>query len=1140
MLDALDGTTLARMSLSTAKAVRQEHRMPFARSLRHALRIFCQAHNALQVAPPGGPHTEALVTNLERATKLLHITPALLQSSDGRCSRQGRYNEYTRGELTGLIDWLVLFAGRSRQKAREDTPEARRTRASKLAHERGGITKAANALISPPAAPRDSRTLATLRGKHPTEDPAAIAIGKAQAERRAGITAVGEQEQQPNVTSEPLDTQGQIPEMENLFEEATVKAVIKKANPQSAAGPSGLRYSHLQAALCDELVEDLAAFATLVFSSRVLPQVFWTLHTSANLSALGQKARPMACGDVLRRVIGAVFCRRYGRKLADYFQPWGQYGVAVSGGVEIMALTATLGFEEGCTILSYDGANAFNSIYRHRFLPALAEIVPSVVPYASNLYAREPPKLLFALDGGGSEVVGSARGVQQGCNLGPLCYSAGSLKILKEFRANPPVPGARAVSFIDDITVILPPERSLDVAAIGKVTEWLQERLGIEGISLNRRKSQAPLADGVGPEQLTEEQRVAMDTTGLTVVRQGMRVVGVPVGTEQFQRDFLKEAVNGEPAELVRALAPKNQIEDAVGSSWAALAAEEDPQGRGIGTLLVEAGAGGGEGRGRGRGGGGRRGHRGGGVRQQEQLEDPLATQSDGGMELSQTNRGVGGVCGGVVPRVQSKLSRALHAHRGKKLLQDLQTSESVPMKRALVRFRGAREKGAMAFVECLGGSQEDTMEGPLWRETLGRSLGLHDAAELVGGMCHGNGCRQETTRLHAISCTRTGWSSLTHNRVLHQALARSLRESKVQFVVEDTWPFRERASGVNSRLNPLRMDITTEAGALFNNHPRLKNKGLLLDITIVNPCVGSNLGNAARHVGKHLADAVERKKNKYRGSFPATYSLLPLAMSTCGEVGSDLHALIKELAIRRVQHRSETHSNESQHLAEGTEVARLRRRFSFVLQQALSFRTRHHFCRKGVALASTRQFRSQGPVSVQAHRTGGVTEAQEGATGVGGEIRVGGGNGDGSGVGDGNGDVNGHGDGDGAGVETGVGVNEGAQDGNGDGSGDRAGMGTEVETHRRTPDGNGDGPKVSSEDGNGDEGNGNEGRVGDGEKEAKKRKKPLNSCRRQGGNGGDFGGTRKRCRKGSVGPVAANSNIVEINKEAGGEHKEL
>ena len=137
-------------------------------------------------------------------------------------------------------------------------------------------------------------------------------------------------------------------------------------------------------------------------------------------------------------------------------------------------------------------------------------------------------------------------------------------------------------------------------------------------------------------------------------------------------------------------------------------------------------------------------------------------------------------------------------------------------------------------------------------------------------------------------------------------------------------------------------MDITTEAGALFDNHPRLKNKALLLDITIVNPCAGgSNLGNAAHHVGKHLADAVEREKNKYRGSFPATYSLLPLAMSTCEEVGSDVHALIKKLVIRRVKYRSKTHSNESQHLA-GTEVACLRRRFSFVLQQALSFRTRH------------------------------------------------------------------------------------------------------------------------------------------------------------------------------------------------------
>ena len=65
-----------------------------------------------------------------------------------------------------------------------------------------------------------------------------------------------------------------------------------------------------------------------------------------------------------------------------------------------------------------------------------------------------------------------------------------------------------------------------------------------------------------------------------------------------------------EELKTVATEAKRSQIEDAVGTSWAALAAEEDPQGRGIGTLLVEAGAGGGgrggggEGKGRGREGG--------------------------------------------------------------------------------------------------------------------------------------------------------------------------------------------------------------------------------------------------------------------------------------------------------------------------------------------------------------------------------------------------------------------------------------------------------------------------------------------------------------------------------------------------------
>ena len=109
----------------------------------------------------------------------------------------------------------------------------------------------------------------------------------------------------------------------------------------------------------------------------------------------------------------------------------------------------------------------------------------------------------------------------------------------------------------------------------------------------------------------------------------------------------------------------------------------------------------------------------------EEQWEDSLATQSRGENELSQTNRSVREVCVGVVPRVQSKFRRALHAHDGKKILPYLWNLENNTMKRALVRPRGTREKDAMVFVECLGFSKEDTIENILWREASGRSLGM-------------------------------------------------------------------------------------------------------------------------------------------------------------------------------------------------------------------------------------------------------------------------------------------------------------------------------------------------------------------------------------------------------------------------------
>ena len=152
-------------------------------------------------------------------------------------------------------------------------------------------------------------------------------------------------------------------------------------------------------------------------------------------------------------------------------------------------------------------------------------------------------------------MVGSAWGVKQGFNVCPFCFSAGSLKILEEVRTNPPMPERRSISFITNITVNLPPMLSIYIAAIVKVDKWLQERLGVESVALSRNKPQDLLADGVGPEHLTEDRCVAMNGD------EWRRPHGGPTGDDDsrstswnrpVQTGFLERVVNGKPVELVR------------------------------------------------------------------------------------------------------------------------------------------------------------------------------------------------------------------------------------------------------------------------------------------------------------------------------------------------------------------------------------------------------------------------------------------------------------------------------------------------------------------------------------------------------------------------------------------------------------
>lgn len=72
----------------------------------------------------------------------------------------------------------------------------------------------------------------------------------------------------------------------------------------------------------------------------------------------------------------------------------------------------------------------------------------------------------------------------------------GGVKIPKEFRAAPPVPGGRISALIDNIIVLLPPELAFDTQAAAKIMGWVQARQLKGGKALHRSKSEARFPDG--------------------------------------------------------------------------------------------------------------------------------------------------------------------------------------------------------------------------------------------------------------------------------------------------------------------------------------------------------------------------------------------------------------------------------------------------------------------------------------------------------------------------------------------------------------------------------------------------------------------------------------------------------------------
>ena len=322
------------------------------------------------------------------------------------------------------------------------------------------------------------------------------------------------------------------------------------SNVDSAPGPSGLSVAHLQqmiiyaGAAAASLLSNLAKLGTAAYSNvDIAPPEFWYLHSAANLTALGEKARPIACGDTLRRQFGRLYCRSHKVQFSALLESANQFGVAVPGGAERLATLAQLIYDAGGVLLDIDSRNAFNEVDRAACLAQAALHVPDAYHYATNLYgAGALPPLLFAVAGRPEpEIILSRQGVQQGDPLGPLLFALTLLPIMRDLKEA--FPHLVVGGYLDDLIVGIMLERTLPqhLQVTSEAFKWLQECLLAVGLHTNLDKTlclipeskQSPVGSDADTADLVGEIVGVKAATGV-----GIEVVGVPIGPDSYIKDL--------------------------------------------------------------------------------------------------------------------------------------------------------------------------------------------------------------------------------------------------------------------------------------------------------------------------------------------------------------------------------------------------------------------------------------------------------------------------------------------------------------------------------------------------------------------------------------------------------------------------
>ena len=298
-----------------------------------------------------------------------------------------------------------------------------------------------------------------------------------------------------------------------------------------AAGPSGMDVSHWRKACTsfskdsDDLCDSIAMVARKLCCEYVDPQSVSAL-VSSRLIALDKKpgVRPIGIGEVIRRVIGKSILNVI---KSDIMEVTGcsQLCAGVSSACEAVAHAVREMYDsdgaEG--FLLVDATNAFNSLNRGMALRNVLHLCPSLGRVLINLYRIESNLFI------GGDTLLSKEGTTQGDPLAMVMYAVASIPLIRELSS---IPNIRQLWYADDATGMGP---------LRGLRQWWDriKELGVYyGYWPNAIKSTLLVK-----KDHLEEARELFRGTDVMITCEGVKVLGCPVGTQEYVNKELTNKV---------------------------------------------------------------------------------------------------------------------------------------------------------------------------------------------------------------------------------------------------------------------------------------------------------------------------------------------------------------------------------------------------------------------------------------------------------------------------------------------------------------------------------------------------------------------------------------------------------------------